>query len=1070
MKKHSYKLIILLFLSTLTGLVRAAPGDNLALSGSATMSSLWTQAWPASNCINGIRESNSNAQLCHTQRNSGTNEWFEIDLGVLRNIDVINIFNRNNCCQSRIRNMFVMVSDTPFTNPGNNAASLTSSRAAADFEFQIPNSTTGDIIVNANNVLGRYIRIQKSGINPGGPWINLLEVEVIESTVPVTLSSFNSRRNGEKLEINWGTSSELFNVGFQLWGFDGTDLKWEKLHGWLVRSGSGNSVESQSYIKTTSIPATISKLAAIGISSVDSDGSEHYYGPFDVGQSYGNLNTRIPIAWDHVRDQVDSQMRARGYVKDRVVGYRRIYPTSAAKSTDVQQVVEFRIDQAGVYRISSKSLSNAGIDWSAVEKREIAVINHHGESIVRYVSASGNGNGKSTSLGSNGDIYFYAPAIDNVSRLYSNSVSYRLVLDRHRALDAQFQGKRHIKTGFSKHHYTTEEVELDREYHLSSSGDDPWVDSVVLSYADQPRSYAAAITIQDDAMWDRDASLTLNLSSSSALPPVDANNDGIQDAEHIVQAVVLSASGNGELLPLGTAATVGRGIWHNKFKLPANTPLLFIDDKVVVGGMFSAGTGYPLSEVHVDSVLLTYARPYSAKAGDNHLMFTAPNDGALGYEVTVPQTGWPLVFAISNGNLVRLGLESQARNNSTPGKTERVVQFAALDSANTTPVNYWISGKGGMLDVKALSVKSIDSASALISKAAGADFLMIAHPAFIDTSLSQYAKFKQRMGNKVAIINYLDVVDTFGGGQSGPAGLTRYLNAVENKFNTLNHVLLVGGSSYDHTDKLGIGSMTFIPGHYGPSSYSKHTVTDAPYVSNSLNQLFASIGRWPVRNNIDLETIITNSMTWTTNDHAVDKALVIAEQTINGENIDFATALDDVSKHLPGKWTKSKVYVDEIAQINQLSLPEDLPEAITLAKNEIILQLNSNPNLVLYNGHATTSQLSNKGLFKASDVTQLNGSGTQMWIPMSCYMTYYESTHVNTLAYQLLFTGKAVGITGSMLLSNQAQNISTGKAIIQGTVNSGKTIGETVREHKTALPSSNLMINLAHLGDPTLSM
>ena len=135
------------------------------------------------------------------------------------------------------------------------------------------------------------------------------------NTLPVTLSSVSSEHIDNKITFNWSTSSELFNVGFQLWGLDGTDQTWDKLHGWLVRSGSGNAVEAQSYAKTVRVPGSIKDLVAVGISSVDNDGTEHYFGPFEIGQSYGNLSTLKPIAWNHVRSEVDAQMRARGYVK-----------------------------------------------------------------------------------------------------------------------------------------------------------------------------------------------------------------------------------------------------------------------------------------------------------------------------------------------------------------------------------------------------------------------------------------------------------------------------------------------------------------------------------------------------------------------------------------------------------------------------------------------------------------------------------------------------------------------------------------------------------------------------------
>ena len=889
-------------------------------------------------------------------------------------------------------------------------------------------------------------------------------------SLPVTLSSFNSERTSDKVKVDWSTSSELFNVGFQLWGLDATDSKWEKLHNWLVRSGSGNAVEPQSYSKTIRVPASINELVALGISSIDNDGTEHYYGPFNIGQSYGNLNQLKPIAWDHIRDQVDRQMAARGYVKDRVQGYRKIEVSSSTTNPNTQSVIEFRIDKAGIYRITANDLVNAGIDWGSIEQREIALIDNKDQAIVRYIVAGGDGLQQAKTLGKNGEIYFYAKAPDNVSGIYAESSVYRLVVDRYRALNAQHYPKRGITQGYSNYYYASESLEVDNHYSLTSAGDDPWLDTIVLSYANKPQSYAAAISVDAKARWDHDAILKLGLARSSSLAPVDSNRDGIADSEHIAEAVVLSENGIGGLFSLGAVEATGSGIWNPEFVIPANTPLSFIDGKIVVGGLFSAGSGYALSEIQVDSVELMYARPYINKGGDDHLLFKAPDDGALGYEVIVPESGWPVVFAISNNSLVRIGLESQDKQTSPTGESERIVRFAAVANVGGSSVDYWVSGKRGMLSVTDLNAKIISTKSSLLAKADGANLLIIAHPAFMDTSLSDYTQFKRNQGYAVAVIDYLDVVNAFGGGQPGPWGLTQYLRDVEDNFGTLAHVLLVGGSSYDHTDNMGSGALTFIPGHYSKSRYSKYTVTDSPYVTSRENQLFSTIGRWPVRSKSDLDTVITNSMKWSETNHTIGSALVIAEHTVAGENIEFKDAMDDLALNLPSNWTTKKVYVDEVAQSNQLTLPDELTLAISMSRDEIIKSINESPDLVLYNGHGTTSQLSNKGLFKATDATHIQNQRGQMWIPLSCYMTYYESTHINTLAHQLLFTGKAVSITGAMLLSTQSENITTGNELVRRTLKSGESIGDAVKSYKNAKKYSSLNVNLSILGDPTLSM
>ena len=185
-----------------------------------------------------------------------------------------------------------------------------------------------------------------------------------------------------------------------------------------------------------------------------------------------------------------------------------------------------------MYRISAQQLLNAGIDYTDVAGRDIAVIDHRGNAIVRYVEPTGAGKGATKTFGDRGNVYFYAQDVDNVSGLYSNSMTYRLLIDRHHALAAQYQRKRGITSGHSDYYLDSVRLERDNQYSLNSAADDPWLDSVVLSHSDQPTSYAAALPVEADARWDIDAQLTLNLARSSELTVVDANEDGVQDTEH----------------------------------------------------------------------------------------------------------------------------------------------------------------------------------------------------------------------------------------------------------------------------------------------------------------------------------------------------------------------------------------------------------------------------------------------------------------------------------------------------------------------------------------------------------
>ncbi len=143
---------------------------NVALVGTPSMSSTFFSA-DASNVNDDIIGTNL---FAHTNGDS-PHEWIDLDLGSAQNIDDIVIWNRTSCCSERLNNVYVLVADTPF--PSN--TDLTSSLANADFTFQLGNvSNEATITVNVGE-FGRFVRLQKSGNNPGGNFIHILELQVI---------------------------------------------------------------------------------------------------------------------------------------------------------------------------------------------------------------------------------------------------------------------------------------------------------------------------------------------------------------------------------------------------------------------------------------------------------------------------------------------------------------------------------------------------------------------------------------------------------------------------------------------------------------------------------------------------------------------------------------------------------------------------------------------------------------------------------------------------------------------------------------------------------------------------
>jgi hypothetical protein len=93
-----------------------------------------------------------------THTNFDTQAWWQVDLGIRRNIGAVVLFNRTDCCSDRLSNFQVLVSD--------DGASWVS---VANYLNQAPSRT--EFLMNT---WGRFVRVQLNGTN----YLSLAEVQV----------------------------------------------------------------------------------------------------------------------------------------------------------------------------------------------------------------------------------------------------------------------------------------------------------------------------------------------------------------------------------------------------------------------------------------------------------------------------------------------------------------------------------------------------------------------------------------------------------------------------------------------------------------------------------------------------------------------------------------------------------------------------------------------------------------------------------------------------------------------------------------------------------------------------
>lgn len=135
---------------------------NLALAGTASQSSTasYSQQPVASKAIDGNTNGNfAGGSVTHT--NSDAQAWWQVDLGAVKNVASVTLWNRADCCADRLSNFDLLIS-----TDGNWSA-------ASTFRFYVPGQAPAQLSIPAG-VAGRYMRVQLRGTN----FLSLAEVQV----------------------------------------------------------------------------------------------------------------------------------------------------------------------------------------------------------------------------------------------------------------------------------------------------------------------------------------------------------------------------------------------------------------------------------------------------------------------------------------------------------------------------------------------------------------------------------------------------------------------------------------------------------------------------------------------------------------------------------------------------------------------------------------------------------------------------------------------------------------------------------------------------------------------------
>ena len=155
--------------------ITEAAASNLATSGTASQSSTYTASRSpalASRAIDGNTSGVwTDDSITHT--NSEKQPYWDLDLGAVKNIDTIKLYNRTDpCCSKRLNNFHVFVSNVAFSG-----TTVAQSQAQDGVQDNHHPGESGNTHTTTVNRTGRYIRVQLA--STGNAILSLAEVQVM---------------------------------------------------------------------------------------------------------------------------------------------------------------------------------------------------------------------------------------------------------------------------------------------------------------------------------------------------------------------------------------------------------------------------------------------------------------------------------------------------------------------------------------------------------------------------------------------------------------------------------------------------------------------------------------------------------------------------------------------------------------------------------------------------------------------------------------------------------------------------------------------------------------------------
>lgn len=342
-----------------------------------------------------------------------------------------------------------------------------------------------------------------------------------------------------------------------------------------------------------------------------------------------------------------------------------------------------------------------------------------------------------------------------------------------------------------------------------------------------------------------------------------------------------------------------------------------------------------------------------------------------------------------------------------------------------------------------------------------AELLIIAHPDFV-AGVEPLAQARRNEGLSVAVVDVEQVYEQFGHGLVDPEPIRLYVAHARAEMGT-RYALLVGGDTYGYHDYLGLGSVSFIPTPYAATDpIVRFAPVDPLYADVDLDLLpDLAIGRLPVRTPAELDEAVAKTLEFASAGHA-GRAVLTADAFDVPSGFSFTAASEEMRALLPAGWQIEPAYMDDLG--------------LAGARDKLFQEVADGVALTSYFGHSGLTAWSFQGLFRASDVAQLDNPGRPTLVTQwGCWNTYHVAPTYDTLGHRLMLEPDrgAAAVLGAATLTEAPVERRLGRQLFARLGVPGVRLGDALREAKEAVAAGDpdqldVILGYTLLGDPTL--